>query len=89
MKTTYLPSFIKDLKRLKSSSVYQSIKILTFETIPNLSNLQEINHLKKLKADDNAYRIRLGDYRIGILIEEDCLIFTRVLHRREFYRYFP
>ena len=35
------------------------------------------------------YRIRIGDYRIGIEVNEDVIEVMRVLHRREFYNYFP
>ncbi|MCY7282069.1 MAG: type II toxin-antitoxin system RelE/ParE family toxin, partial [Cyanobacteria bacterium CAN_BIN43] len=35
------------------------------------------------------YRIRLADYRVGIIRQGDSLEMMRVLHRREFYRYFP
>jgi mRNA interferase RelE/StbE len=31
----------------------------------------------------------LGDYRIGIEVLEDEVIFVRMLHRRDIYRYFP
>ncbi|NPA92437.1 MAG: type II toxin-antitoxin system RelE/ParE family toxin, partial [Chloroflexi bacterium] len=35
------------------------------------------------------YRIRLGDYRLGLEIEGDTVVFVRFLHRRDIYRYFP
>lgn len=35
------------------------------------------------------YRIKQGDYRIGIKIETDTVVFMRVLHRKEIYREFP
>ena len=35
------------------------------------------------------YRIRLGDYRIGIEIQKDTIIFTRFLHRKDIYKFFP
>ncbi|GBF55350.1 RelE/StbE replicon stabilization toxin [Microcystis sp. 0824] len=89
MKTNYLPTFIKDFKSLKSTSSYSIIKNLVFTDILAVQNLKEISNLKKLKGDDNAYRIRVGDYRIGFFLENDTITFTRVLHRREFYRYFP
>jgi mRNA-degrading endonuclease RelE of RelBE toxin-antitoxin system len=88
MKTNYLPTFIKDIKSLKSTSSYSAIKNLVFTDILAVQNLKEISNLKKLKGDDNAYRIRVGDYRIGFFLEDDTIIFVRVLHRREFYRYF-
>ncbi len=89
MKTEYLPSFIKDLKRLKNNQNYNKIKNLVTKKIPNCEKITEIKNLKKIKGDDNAYRIRIGDYRIGFFLEFDKIIFSRVLHRKEIYRNFP
>jgi len=52
-------------------------------------NLSEVNNIKKLKGEDNAYRVRVGEYRVGFTLVDNTITFTRVLHRREFYRYFP
>lgn len=89
MNTQYLPSFIKDLKVLKSTPVFESIQALVFEEIPNIPNFEDIANLKKLKGYENAYRIRLGDYRIGVVFNGETVTFYRVIHRKEFYRYFP
>lgn len=89
MRVEYLPSFIKDLKSLKSSPVYLRIKTLTFDQIPTYDGLERIRHLKKLKEEDNAYRIRVGDYRIGFFFENETIKFARVRHRKEIYRVFP
>jgi mRNA-degrading endonuclease RelE of RelBE toxin-antitoxin system len=89
MKTEYLPSFIKDLKALKSTPVFKIIKNLVFEEILAYQTLNDISNIKKLKGEDNAYRIRVGNYRIGFFIVNNTITFARVLHRREFYRYFP
>jgi mRNA interferase RelE/StbE len=89
MKTEYLPTFIKDIKRLKSTPTYPIIKNLVFSQILAYQELNEISNIKKLKGENNAYRIRVGDYRIGFFIQGDTITFARVLHRREFYRYFP
>ncbi|NEO16233.1 MULTISPECIES: type II toxin-antitoxin system RelE/ParE family toxin [unclassified Moorena] len=82
MKTEYLPTFLKDIKSLKSTPVYRTIKKLTFQDILSCHNLRDINNIKKLKGEDNAYRIRVGDYRIGFFLKGDTIIFSRVLHRR-------
>jgi len=42
-----------------------------------------------MKGYPNRYRIRIGDYRVGLEINQDKIEIMRVLHRREFYRYFP
>ncbi|MFO8040378.1 MAG: type II toxin-antitoxin system RelE/ParE family toxin [Sodalinema sp.] len=89
MKTEYKPSFLKDLKALKSTPRFETIKALAFTEIPNLLKFEEIGNLKKLKGDENAYRIRLGDYRIEIFFDCETVTFARVLHRQEIYRYFP
>ena len=49
MKTEYLPSFTKDLKKLKKTSVYSEIKNLVFQTIPDCQNITEIKVSKKLR----------------------------------------
>jgi len=90
METQYLPTFIKDLKSLKSSSYYPSIRKLVFEEIPSSQDIRDVKNVKKLRSEDTAYRIRVGDYRIGFFVEDgNKIIFTRILHRREFYRNFP
>ena len=82
MKTLYQLSFIKDLKALKSTSIFQQINKLVFKDIPNYQTLDDISNLKKLKSEDNAYRIRISDYRIGLIFDIDnTVIFERVLHR--------
>lgn len=89
MNTDYLPSFLKDFKALKSTPYFESIKALVFEEIPNILTFEEISNLKKLKGYENAYRIRIGDYRSGILFDGETVTFQRVLHRKDIYRYFP
>lgn len=84
-----MPSFIKDLKALKSTPVFESVKSLVFDEIPSYSSLDEINNLKKLKDADSTYRIRVGDYRVGFTVVGDIVTFVRVLHRKDIYRYFP
>ena len=48
-----------------------------------------IRSMKKLKGHDHYYRIRIGDYRLGLELVGDELVFVRCLHRRDVYRYFP
>jgi len=89
MKVDYLPSFIKDLKSLRGTSVYEPIRELVFEVVPGYQSFQEFQKIKKLKNADHAYRLRVGAYRIGLVFENGVITFTRVLHRKEIYRYFP
>jgi mRNA interferase RelE/StbE len=83
MRVEYLPSFLKNLKALKSSPAYSSIYTLVFEEIPRSPSLQDINQVKKLKGSSRAYRIRVGDYRIGFFFENETIKFACVLHAQE------
>ncbi|MEM9215017.1 MAG: type II toxin-antitoxin system RelE/ParE family toxin [Cyanobacteria bacterium P01_F01_bin.150] len=41
-----------------------------------------------MTAKGSFYRIRIGDYRIGIIVTGDVVSFIRVLHRKDMYRSF-
>lgn len=88
MKTQYQPSFLKDIQALKSTPYFEAIKALAFVEIPNLPTFEEISNLKKLKGNDNAYRLRICDYRLGILFAGETVIFARGLHRKDIYNLF-
>jgi mRNA interferase RelE/StbE len=89
MEVKYRQSFLKDLKNLKGTSVYQRIYEIAFTTLPEAQNLQELTNIKAMQGYSNHYRIRDGDYRIGIEISDNTVEVIRTLHRKEFYRYFP
>jgi mRNA interferase RelE/StbE len=78
-------SFERDAKRLpKDAQVRVKASI---EKLRN-SSLQELN-LTKMEGAKNAFRLRVGDYRIGLYLEGDSVVLSRVLNRKEMYRYFP
>ena len=89
MEVQYRQAFLKDLKQLKSSTSYQRIYDLAFTTLEAINILEEISDIKAMRGYAGRYRIRSGDYRIGIEVNEDVIEVMRVLHRREFYHYFP
>ena len=89
MKVEYRQLFLKDLKKLKKQPIYHQIYDLTFSTLPKVNSLQEIPNLKALVGTYNRYRIRIGNYRLGIELNGNTLELCQILHRREFYRYFP
>ena len=80
--------FLKDISKIKDKKVQESIKDV-IRNIEDADSIKEIKNLKKMKNFQDAYRIRINDYRIGIFIEGNVVEFNRVLHRKEVYRYFP
>lgn len=89
MEVQYREAFLKDLKQLKSSASYERIYEFAFTTLAEINSLEDISDIKAMKGYTGRYRIRIGDYRIGIEVNPDGIEVMRVLHRREFYRYFP
>ncbi len=88
MKVKYEASFAKDLKNIKDKKVLQKLKSV-IENVKEAAEPSAVNRLRKLRGYETFYRIRIGDYRIGIEIIDAEVIFTRFLHRKEIYRYFP
>ena len=89
MKTEFKKSFTKDLKkRAQEKKLLTHVKEI-IGAVERAGSIHEISNFKKLKAEGGYYRIRLGDYRIGLKIEEETVVFVRFLHRSEVYRYFP
>jgi mRNA interferase RelE/StbE len=89
VKTSFKKSFAKDLK---THNMDKSLLARVQETILEVEasdSINSIKNLKKLKAEGSYYRIRVGNYRIGLIIEKEIVTFVRVLHRSQIYRYFP
>jgi len=84
MQVEFLAKFNRDLDRIHLKSVKNSIA-KTINEVKSSTSITQISNLKKLKGFRSAYRIRLGEYPIGIFHVE----FARILHRKEIYRYFP
>jgi mRNA interferase RelE/StbE len=90
VKTEFKDSFLKDIRSIKDKKLLSRLEqfILAVESVDNLS---QIPNLKKLKGQKNKvyYRSRMGNYRVGLVIKQDIVVFVRFLNRKEIYRYFP
>ncbi len=88
MKTDFKKSFSRDLKRINDKNILNKVKE-AIDMIENSPNLKELKNVKQLTSGKKYYRIRIGEYRMGIKLENGVIVFVRFLHRREIYRYFP
>jgi len=86
----YKKTFLKELKKLPQD-VRDKVENLSFDILPEIENLKDIRSLEKLVSYERFYKIRFGDYRVGIEIdtENKIIVLCRVLHRKEIYRYYP
>jgi len=88
MKVEFKQSFAKDLRRIKDKGLLKRVRE-TIEEVERARNLSEVQGFRKLRGEDRYYRIRIGDYRLGVVMEGEVVTFVRFLHRRDIYRYFP
>ena len=88
MKVAFRESFLRDLRAIKDKSALRRIREV-IDNVEQVNNPTDISNLKKLKGQGQYYRIRIGEYRVGLQIEADTVTFVRVLNRKDIYRYFP
>ena len=80
-------SFTKDADKLPVVCKHQLASIIN--EIEKASQPTQLDNCKKLTGYKTAYRIRMGQYRLGFYYENKTAELVRILHRKEIYRYFP
>ena len=88
MKILIDKSFEKDLKKITDQKILNSLAEC-IEGARAAKGLSELKNHRKLKGSTNAFRIRIGNYRVGLIYENRTLIFIRFLHRSKIYNSFP
>ncbi len=88
MNTAFRKSFARDLKGIKNRDIRDHIRQV-IEQVEAAATLQDIGDLKKLSGTGKFFRIRVGEHRIGLVVEKDSVEFVRCLPRRDLYRFFP
>jgi len=85
----YESSFNKDLKKLKDEKLKKEISELIIE-LKNNPSFNEIKNIKKMVGYSVYFRIKLGNYRIGLKLEDkSTIVLIRIRHRKDIYKGFP
>ena len=80
--------FSRDVRRLGSSQIRRRLD-RTIQELIEVADITEVSGIKRLLAEGQHYRIRIGDYRLGITMDGKIAVLRRFLPRGEIYRYFP
>lgn len=88
MKADFKESFLDDLRSGHDASLRSRVKE-AIARVEGAQGLREVPNLKKLRGPGEYYRIRVGAYRLGLVLKGDTVVFVRFLHRRDIYKYFP
>ena len=88
MELVFLRSFIQDFKATREPAVRRKVE-RAVKQLQQAVSLKDIPNLRKLEGYRNAYRIRIGDHRIGFLLVDGKIELQRLANRRDIYRSFP
>ena len=88
MKLLIDKSFEKDIHKIADQKLLNAIADC-IEEMQLKSKLSEFVNCKKLSGSKNCYRIRIGDYRLGFIFENNTIELVRFLHRSKMYDFFP
>jgi mRNA interferase RelE/StbE len=88
MKADFRKSFVRDLKKITNVTLLNRIS-KSIRAVESADNVGEVPNCKKLAGAKDAFRIRIGDFRIGAIVTGGTFEFVRCLNRRDLYRYFP
>jgi len=88
MKIIVQKSFEKDIAKINDKQLAAIVYAL-IEELESCQNLSNVPHLKKMAGKGNYYRIRVGNYRLGLKLSEETLILLRFMSRKDIYKYFP
>ena len=82
-------SFEKSLNKVHDNTILRRLKRIIIQ-IENSPSLSPFPNLIKLTGYSSYYRIRIGDYRVGIeLINNNTVRFIIIAHRKDIYKVFP
>lgn len=82
-------SFDRDVDKIKDLKILRKLRSC-ISKIEKSATINELPHIKKIEGYQNFYRIRIGDYRLGIeRTSNKEIILIRFLHRKDIYKYFP
>lgn len=90
MTVGFRQQFEKELRQLKDSTLKKRI-LKAIQQAEKADTLATIPNLRKLAGYETYYRIRIGDYRLGLKWEADdqTLYFVTFAHRKDIYADFP
>jgi mRNA interferase RelE/StbE len=88
MQVKFTKQFDKQFDKTTDTFLKNEIIQLVNDTILAVG-IYDIPKIKKLKGYKTAYRVRIGDYRVGLLCENNIVVFVAIGHRKNIYKHFP
>lgn len=82
-------AFAKDVGKIRDRKLLKKLQAFIL-ALEEASDIYHVPNLKKMESYDSFYRVKIGDYRLGMeRISNKELVLVRLLHRKDIYRHFP
>ena len=88
MKIIFLSTFLKDIKKIKDPKTARKIEKL-ISNLKQVASLEDVSNVKKMKGYSVAYRIKSGNYIMGIYKVLEHIELARFLKREDIYKVLP
>ena len=89
MKIEFDKSFLKSIDKLGEPIIKNRLIELIAE-LEKAESIKDIQQIKKLSGFKDFYRIRIGNYRLGLeFSESETLTLIYIGHRKDIYKFFP
>ncbi|MBW2067172.1 MAG: type II toxin-antitoxin system RelE/ParE family toxin [Deltaproteobacteria bacterium] len=89
MEVLYAKRFSKDLDTIRHEAKIKRGLLDLIDRIKEADSLGDLKDVRKIEGYQGYYRIKVGDYRLGVKAEKNRIELIRFLHRKEIYRRFP
>ncbi|MCH8476116.1 MAG: hypothetical protein LAT55_12920 [Opitutales bacterium] len=88
MKVEFHKSFERDLRKVRDHSLLERVRTAIIE-LEEAETLENLSQVKAMKGHPEYFRIRIGEYRLGLKRTEHGLRLIRFLNRGHIYQKFP
>ena len=88
MRVEFGKLFSKDLLKIKDSTLKKDI-VEAIESLENSESIQNVSNIIKIRGHSEAYRIRIGKYRLGFYFYGEVIELVRFTKREDIYKLFP
>lgn len=88
MKIIIQKIFEKDIHKISDKKLASLIND-AIEEMEQSTKLTDLRNIKRMIANGNYYRMRIGNYRLGFKVESNTITLLRFMHRKDIYTYFP
>lgn len=76
------------MRTIRDADLLARIQVAV-EAVEQAEKLQDVPNLIRMQGGGTYYRLRVGDYRLGLSVTDNIVAFVRCLNRSEIYKNFP